>query len=101
MKYWQLWNEPNLTLFLRPQFVHNQLVSPAWYRQMTNAFYKAVHAAKANASEATLIADAQGLPSLGAAPDFVETQRWFNTPGRRRRIKSDPGFALGKVDLNP
>jgi cytochrome c biogenesis protein CcdA/thiol-disulfide isomerase/thioredoxin len=43
----------------------------------------AVHAAKANASQATLIADAQGLPSLGAAPDFTETQRWFNTPGAR------------------
>ncbi|HEV2922886.1 MAG TPA: cytochrome c biogenesis protein CcdA [Solirubrobacteraceae bacterium] len=43
----------------------------------------AVHAAKANASQATLIADAQALPSLGAAPDFMETQRWFNTPGAR------------------
>jgi cytochrome c biogenesis protein CcdA/thiol-disulfide isomerase/thioredoxin len=40
-----------------------------------------VHLALANASQATLIADAQGLPSLGAAPDFTETQRWFNTPG--------------------
>ncbi|HWW89573.1 MAG TPA: cytochrome c biogenesis protein DipZ [Solirubrobacteraceae bacterium] len=40
-----------------------------------------VHTAKANATQATLIADAQGLPSLGAAPDFMETQRWFNTPG--------------------
>jgi cytochrome c biogenesis protein CcdA/thiol-disulfide isomerase/thioredoxin len=41
----------------------------------------AVHPARANASQATLIADAQGLPSLGAAPDFTETQRWFNTHG--------------------
>jgi cytochrome c biogenesis protein CcdA/thiol-disulfide isomerase/thioredoxin len=24
-----------------------------------------------------------GLPVLGAAPDFVGTQRWFNTPGER------------------
>ncbi|HEX4187940.1 MAG TPA: cytochrome c biogenesis protein DipZ [Solirubrobacteraceae bacterium] len=40
-----------------------------------------VHPAVANASQATLIADAQGLPALGAAPDFSETQRWFNTPG--------------------
>jgi thiol-disulfide isomerase/thioredoxin len=43
----------------------------------------AVHPARANASQATLIADAQGLPSLGAAPDFTETQRWFNTPAGR------------------
>jgi cytochrome c biogenesis protein CcdA/thiol-disulfide isomerase/thioredoxin len=41
----------------------------------------AVRTAKPNASQATLIADAQALPSLGAAPDFTETQRWFNTPG--------------------
>jgi cytochrome c biogenesis protein CcdA/thiol-disulfide isomerase/thioredoxin len=41
----------------------------------------AVRTATPNASRATLIADAQALPSLGAAPDFTETQRWFNTPG--------------------
>jgi cytochrome c biogenesis protein CcdA/thiol-disulfide isomerase/thioredoxin len=41
----------------------------------------AVHAAPANASQATLIADAQALPSVGTAPEFTETQRWFNTPG--------------------
>jgi cytochrome c biogenesis protein CcdA/thiol-disulfide isomerase/thioredoxin len=26
---------------------------------------------------------ASGLPVLGAAPEFVDTQRWFNTPGGR------------------
>jgi cytochrome c biogenesis protein CcdA/thiol-disulfide isomerase/thioredoxin len=25
----------------------------------------------------------QSLPTLGAAPDFVDTQQWFNTPGGR------------------
>jgi cytochrome c biogenesis protein CcdA/thiol-disulfide isomerase/thioredoxin len=43
----------------------------------------AVHPAAANASQATLLADAQTLPSLGAAPEFTETQDWFNTPGKR------------------
>ncbi len=43
----------------------------------------AVHTAAANASQATLLADAQKLPSLGAAPEFMETQDWFNTPGKR------------------
>ncbi|HEV7584154.1 MAG TPA: redoxin family protein [Solirubrobacteraceae bacterium] len=43
----------------------------------------AVHPALANASQETLIADAQALPSLGTAPDFTETQRWFNTSGGR------------------
>jgi cytochrome c biogenesis protein CcdA/thiol-disulfide isomerase/thioredoxin len=37
--------------------------------------------AAAGASQASLLADAHGLPSLGAAPEFAETERWFNTPG--------------------
>jgi cytochrome c biogenesis protein CcdA/thiol-disulfide isomerase/thioredoxin len=43
----------------------------------------AVRPANANASKATLIADARRLPSLGTAPEFVETQRWFNTRAGR------------------
>jgi cytochrome c biogenesis protein CcdA/thiol-disulfide isomerase/thioredoxin len=33
-----------------------------------------------SASQATLLADAHGLKDLGPAPDFTETQKWFNTP---------------------
>jgi cytochrome c biogenesis protein CcdA/thiol-disulfide isomerase/thioredoxin len=40
-----------------------------------------VHAAPASASQATLLADAHALRGLGTAPEFSETQRWFNTPG--------------------
>ena len=29
------------------------------------------------------VASATQLPTLGGAPDFVDTQRWFNTPGNR------------------
>src|SRR5271165_873070 len=39
-----------------------------------------VHIAAAGASQAALIEDAHMLPDLGAAPEFTETQRWFNTP---------------------
>jgi cytochrome c biogenesis protein CcdA/thiol-disulfide isomerase/thioredoxin len=35
------------------------------------------------ASQATLVADAHSLRDLGTAPEFTETQRWFNTPGGR------------------
>jgi cytochrome c biogenesis protein CcdA/thiol-disulfide isomerase/thioredoxin len=42
-----------------------------------------VKAAPANASQATLLAAAHGLKDLGSAPQFTETQDWFNTPGRR------------------
>jgi cytochrome c biogenesis protein CcdA/thiol-disulfide isomerase/thioredoxin len=40
-----------------------------------------LHAAPASASQATLLADAHSLRDLGTAPEFTETQRWFNTPG--------------------
>jgi cytochrome c biogenesis protein CcdA/thiol-disulfide isomerase/thioredoxin len=36
-----------------------------------------------NASQATLLADARGLQNLGRAPEFTDTQDWFNTPGQR------------------
>jgi thiol-disulfide isomerase/thioredoxin len=40
-----------------------------------------VRAAPRNASQATLLADARALKPLGAAPEFSETQMWFNTAG--------------------
>jgi cytochrome c biogenesis protein CcdA/thiol-disulfide isomerase/thioredoxin len=36
-----------------------------------------------NASDAVLLADAQGLKDLGPAPEFTNTEDWFNTPGNR------------------
>jgi hypothetical protein len=42
VRYWQVWNEPNLTHFLNPQYAGQRLVSPAWYRRMVNAFAVAV-----------------------------------------------------------
>jgi cytochrome c biogenesis protein CcdA/thiol-disulfide isomerase/thioredoxin len=46
-------------------------------------FAQATKAAVAprNASDATLLADAHNLKDIGVAPEFTETQRWFNTPG--------------------
>ena len=32
-----------------------------------------------------LLADAHGLQDLGTAPEFTETEDWFNTPGDRSR----------------
>jgi cytochrome c biogenesis protein CcdA/thiol-disulfide isomerase/thioredoxin len=36
-----------------------------------------------NVSQAKLLADARGLKVLGTAPEFTETEDWFNTPGDR------------------
>jgi cytochrome c biogenesis protein CcdA/thiol-disulfide isomerase/thioredoxin len=40
-----------------------------------------VRTAAADASQSTLLATAHALRELGPAPDFTDTQRWFNTPG--------------------
>jgi cytochrome c biogenesis protein CcdA/thiol-disulfide isomerase/thioredoxin len=42
-----------------------------------------VHAAPRNASQAALLAVAHTLPDLGNAPEFTETEDWWNTPGDR------------------
>ena len=36
-----------------------------------------------DASQTKLLADAHGLKNLGQAPEFTETEDWFNTPGDR------------------
>lgn len=43
VRYYQIWNEPNITPFLMPQFVHGKDASPGIYRAMVNTFAAAVH----------------------------------------------------------
>ena len=42
VRYWQLWNEPNLNTNLEPQFAGTRPVSPALYRSLAIAFADAV-----------------------------------------------------------
>jgi hypothetical protein len=44
VRYWQIWNEPNLNWFLMPQAdTKGQLLSPGIYRTLVNAAYVAIH----------------------------------------------------------
>jgi hypothetical protein len=43
VRWWQAWNEPNLSVYLLPQLEGGKPVSPNWYRRMLNAFAAAVH----------------------------------------------------------
>ena len=43
VRYYQAWNEPNISLYLVPQLVGGQPVSPSLYRDMLNGFADAVH----------------------------------------------------------
>ena len=47
VKYWMVWNEPNLSLYLPPQVSGKKLVGAARYRSMVNAFSSAAHAVRA------------------------------------------------------
>jgi cytochrome c biogenesis protein CcdA/thiol-disulfide isomerase/thioredoxin len=62
---------------------HRQKFVPANGSSTCNGSGSSVKAAPANASQATLLAAAHGLKALGPAPEFTNTQDWFNTPGMR------------------
>jgi hypothetical protein len=44
VRYWQVWNEPNITLYLAPQFLNGKPFSPGHYREMVNGVSAAVKA---------------------------------------------------------
>jgi hypothetical protein len=45
----QLWNEPNLSKYLTPQWSHGKPAAPVLYRRMLNAFYAGVKGAQPKA----------------------------------------------------
>jgi hypothetical protein len=45
VKYFEAWNEANLSAYLAPQYNGKKLVSASIYRKMLNAFYRGVHSA--------------------------------------------------------
>jgi len=47
VRYWQIWNEPNLDAYLVPQYDANgRPASPDWYRSMVNAAADAIHSVR-------------------------------------------------------
>jgi cytochrome c biogenesis protein CcdA/thiol-disulfide isomerase/thioredoxin len=62
---------------------HQPRFAPANGSATCGGSASSVRTAAVGASQATLLAAAHGLPALGAAPEFMQTQQWFNTPARR------------------
>jgi thiol-disulfide isomerase/thioredoxin len=62
---------------------HRQKFVPANGSSTCEGAGSSVKAAPANASQTTLLAAAHGLKALGPAPEFMDTQKWFNTPAMR------------------
>jgi hypothetical protein len=48
VRYWQVWNEPNVQVFLYPQFRDGKPYAPTVYRSMVNSVGSAVHAVRAD-----------------------------------------------------
>jgi hypothetical protein len=48
VRYWQIWNEPNISLYFIPQVSNGKLVSPDLYRNMVNAAAEAIHGVARN-----------------------------------------------------
>jgi hypothetical protein len=48
VRYWQAWNEPNISLYFRPQLAGNKPISPGWYRNVLKQFTPAVRSAHAD-----------------------------------------------------
>lgn len=48
VRYWMVWNEPNLSAYLAPQVSGKTLVGAARYRSMVNAFAQSAHSVRAD-----------------------------------------------------
>jgi hypothetical protein len=44
VRYWLVWNEPNLIRYLAPQYRHHRVISVVRYRKMVNAVAASLHA---------------------------------------------------------
>jgi hypothetical protein len=68
VRYWSIWNEPNLIAFLRPQLVKGKIYAPTMYRSLLNAAADAIHSVN---SDNVVIA---GETSPYGAPAYKRTR---------------------------
>ena len=92
VRHWEVWNEPNLSWFLRPQQKDGKWYSPILYRQLLNRFASAVHAVDASA---TVVAGATAPFRHGTQPGPLPFMRGVlcltgkNKPACRAKSQMD------------
>jgi hypothetical protein len=89
----QVWNEPNLSLYLTPQWSGTQPASPQHYRRMLNAFYAGVRSVSASALVVTAGTAPFGDPKRGGkrmAPALFVRTLLCQTRGLRATRCPDP-----------
>jgi len=67
IRAWALWNEPNLTTNLDPQFLDGAPFAPGWYRTMVNAVHDSVKAIQPDA----LIVAGDTAPFIDITPEVT------------------------------
>jgi len=92
----QVWNEPNLALYLRPIWDGNRPVAATHYRRMLNAFYRGMKSVRP-----TALVVAAGLAPFGDAP----ADGFRISPARFVRemlcLRASKGRLLGKRCPSP
>lgn len=73
VRHWQVWNEPNISLYMTPQFVNGKPFSPGHYRKMVNAVAGAVKTVRAD----NLVVAGGTAPFRDITPEVVKVNpRW-------------------------
>ena len=91
---WEAWNEPNIPLFLRPQYRRDGggwvAVSPTYYSRMLRAFYTAVKGVDRTATIGGAVTAPVGDQCPSSCPDSADGRvaplaflRGLNAPGNR------------------
>jgi cytochrome c biogenesis protein CcdA/thiol-disulfide isomerase/thioredoxin len=78
---------------------HEEKFKPANGTETCEGTSSKIHPAAANASQATLLADAESFEHLGKAPEFHETERWFNTLSGKPLTLADLRGKVALVDF--
>jgi len=101
VRYWQLWNEPNLTGFLSPQFENGKPFAAVWFRGMLNAFATAVRGVH---SDNVVIAGGLApiaIPEAATAPlQFMRTLLCMSAGQNPKPTCSDRS-SLDAIALHP
>jgi hypothetical protein len=87
VRFWQAWNEPNLTTYLAPQWTQTRTgfvpISPDIYRAMLNAFYRAVKRVSRSNFVVAAGNSPYGDPGSGRMPPLAFDRALFCLRGAR------------------
>jgi hypothetical protein len=90
VRYWQAWNEPNISQFLNPQYEDGRPYSPALYRSMVNEFSSGVKSAVRD----NLVIAGGTAPFRDTSPAVVKIDpRWGPLAFMRELLCLSPSLA--------